>query len=151
MARLNAMRQTAASWLLQGVSPQRLAFTLALGFAIGCFPLFGVTTGLCAIVAIVFRLNLPAIQAANYAAMPLQVVLIWPFVRLGARLIPAGDANLSLHGSPRVLFAHLGGAAAGAVLAWLLCAAPTVAALSCALTPLLRRIPALAARDTANS
>jgi hypothetical protein len=38
---LRAMRQKAETWLRQGISPQRLALTLALGFAIvsgdGCF------------------------------------------------------------------------------------------------------------------
>jgi uncharacterized protein (DUF2062 family) len=64
-------------------APRQLAFTLALGFAIGCIPLLGVTTGICALLAMLLRLNMPAIQAANWVAMPLQVVLLIPFLRLG--------------------------------------------------------------------
>ncbi len=79
-------------WLSQGISPQRLALTLALGFAVGCIPVVGVPTVLCATLALALRLNLPAIQAANYAAMPLQLVLIVPF---------AGWSDGSLLRTPR--------------------------------------------------
>ena len=72
---------TLAGWLRQGTSPRRLALTLALGFAIGCIPVVGIPTVLCAALAQAMRLNQPAIQAANYAAMPLQLFLIVPFVR----------------------------------------------------------------------
>ena len=65
-----------ARWLRHGMSPRRLALTLALGFAIGCIPMVGVPTVLCAALAILFGLNQPAIQAANYAAMPLQIDLL---------------------------------------------------------------------------
>ena len=74
------------SWLSQGTSPRRLALTLALGFAIGCLPVIGIPTALCLVIALALRLNLPAIQAANYAAMPVQIVMILPLVRLGGRI-----------------------------------------------------------------
>ena len=48
-------------WLRQGISPGRLGLTLALGFAIGCIPVVGVPTVLCAALALLFRLNQPAI------------------------------------------------------------------------------------------
>src|SRR5208282_4169227 len=81
-----SMKRKAATWLRQGISPPRLALTLALGFAIGCIPVVGIPTVLCAGLALALRLNLPAIQAANYAAMPLQFALIVPFVLLGGRI-----------------------------------------------------------------
>ena len=67
---LRALRQKAETWLRQGISPRRLALTLALGFAIGCIPVIGIPTAVCLVVALSLRLNIPAIQAANYAAMP---------------------------------------------------------------------------------
>src|SRR5580700_1347379 len=82
-----AAKRNAGLWLSQGISPRRLALTLALGFAVGCIPVIGVPTVLCAGLALALRLNLPAIQAANYAAMPLQFLLIAPFIRLGGWLI----------------------------------------------------------------
>ena len=82
-------------WLRQGISPRRLALTLALGFAIGCIPVVGIPTLVCAALALALRLNLPAIQAANYAVMPLQLVLIVPFVRLGGWLSLPGRFALA--------------------------------------------------------
>ena len=41
-----SMKRAAAAWLSQGMSPRRLALTLALGFAIGCFPVVGIPTAL---------------------------------------------------------------------------------------------------------
>ncbi len=138
-----------AAWLRQGISPQRLALTLALGFAIGCIPVLGIPTALCAVVALGLRLNLPAIQAANYMAMPLQVALIVPFVRLGGWMFASGQrpalaAGTLLHGSPLKLIWASGSLAEQAMLAWLVIAVPAVALLTLGLTAMLRRIPAVA-------
>src|ERR1700691_5668804 len=83
---LDAIKRGTVQGLRQGISPRRLALTLALGFAIGCIPVVGIPTLVCAALAMTLRLNLPAIQAANYAAMPFQLLLIVPFVRLGGWL-----------------------------------------------------------------
>lgn len=137
-------------WLRQGISPRRLALTLALGFAIGCIPVVGVPTVLCAGLALALRLNLPVIQAANYAAMPLQLMLIVPFVRLGGRLFSAGTAGTQHalpHLSALTLLTQLSGLAGHALVAWLLIAAPAVLLMTAMLTVMLRRIPALAAAE----
>jgi len=147
---LNSCRERVAAWLCQGISPSRLALTLALGFAIGCIPMVGVTTVVCVAVAFALRLNLLILQAANWIAMPLQVILLVPFVRLGGKLFSSGGAqamNLGslLHSSPLALITQLGGLTAHAMLAWLLIAGPAVALLTAALTLVLRRVPALTA------
>jgi len=103
------MRQKAESWLRQGISPQRLALTLALGFAIGCIPVLGIPTALCLVIALGLRLNMPAIQAANYAAMPFQIALIFPFVRLGRWLFssnvhPAVSISTLGHQAPSTVY-----------------------------------------------
>jgi uncharacterized protein (DUF2062 family) len=141
------LQRTVVDWLGQGMSPRRLALTLALGFAVGCIPVVGVPTVLCAALALGLRLNLPAIQAANYAAMPFQLALIMPFVRLGKLLFSIGA-----HSHPRVETGwllgsggglnHLGGLAAQALLAWLFVAGPAVVLMTLTLTAMLRRIPA---------
>jgi uncharacterized protein (DUF2062 family) len=147
------LKRNVAIWLRQGISPRRLAVSLALGFAIGCIPVVGIPTLICAGLALGLRLNLPAIQAANYAAMPLQLALIVPFVRLGEWLLPSGPhpvlaAGTLLHLSPANLpvdlINRIGMLAGQAMLAWLLVAAPAVAVITFTLTPLLRRVPALA-------
>jgi len=149
---LTAMRQKAETWLRQGISPQRLALTLALGFAIGCIPVIGIPTALCLVVALSLRLNMPAIQAANYAAMPLQVALIFPFVRLGAWLFsssthPAMNAGMLTHASPLKLIWASGSLAGEALAAWLVTAIPMVLLLTLILTALLRRVPVLASAE----
>ena len=149
---LNTVKQKAALWLRQGVSPQRLALTLALGFAIGCIPVIGVTTAVCVTLALTLKLNLPTIQAANYAAMPLQLALIVPFVRLGRWLFAFGPRQAVtpgalLHASPLFLVSQMGGLAGRAFLAWLLIAVPAVALMTATLTVVLRRVPALAATE----
>src|ERR1700722_9466555 len=149
---LQSVRQNIARWLRQGMSPRRLALTLALGFAIGCIPVVGIPTLVCAALAMALRLNLPAIQAANYAVMPLQLPLIVPFVRLGGWLI-ASSRNQSLQagalqqGSPHGFAAQMGWMAGQALLAWALIAVPAVLLLTFMLTKVLQRIPALAAAE----
>jgi uncharacterized protein (DUF2062 family) len=147
-----SIKRTATIWLDQGTSPRRLALTLALGFAIGCFPVVGIPTALCALLALALRLNLPAIQAANYLVMPLQLVLIVPFVRLGGWLVASGPSQIAKvgslpHTSPIQALYGLGGLAGHAMLAWLVLAVPAVALMTFALTLLLSRVPALAAAE----
>ncbi|MDR3739400.1 MAG: DUF2062 domain-containing protein [Terracidiphilus sp.] len=145
---LTNRRQQVAAWLCMGVSPRRLALTLALGFAIGCLPVVGITTALCALVALALRLNLPAIQAANYVAMPLQLVLIVPFVRMG-RWMFSSDAQQSLqttlfHGFSIETLRASGSVAGQALGAWLVLATPAVLLMTVGLTVVLRRVPAIA-------
>lgn len=140
-------------WLRQGISPRRLALTLALGFAIGCIPVVGLPTLVCAAVALALRLNVPAIQAANYVAMPLQLALIVPFVRLGGRMTATAqhpDAAALLRLSPLHMATQLSGMAGQALLAWVLVAIPAVLLLTVALTPMLRRVPLLKTAEAAD-
>jgi uncharacterized protein (DUF2062 family) len=159
MQTLESIKQKAAVYLRQGISPRRLALTLALGFVVGCLPVVGLPTALCAAIALAFRLNQPAIQVANYLAMPFQVALIVPLVRLGEKLFPFAarqgvDVSMLTH-SPAQALARLprlalqvGGMAGQALSAWLLLAVPVVLLLTPALTALLRRLPAVAAAES---
>lgn len=146
------MRKRAAEWLLAGFSPERLALSLALGFVLGCIPVVGIPTGLCIVVALAFRLNHPAIQAANYAAMPFQVALIAPLVKLGGWLMPAlaaqgRDLSLLLHSpigtalhAPGPVLEQMGRMAEEALVAWLVIAVPAALVLTVVLTGALRRV-----------
>jgi uncharacterized protein (DUF2062 family) len=82
--------------LTQGVSPSRLAVALALGSVLGVMPMLGVTTVLCALLAVRFRLNQPAIQLANYLAYPVQVLLFIPAFQAGAWLFGRPPISFSL-------------------------------------------------------
>jgi hypothetical protein len=72
---------------VRGLSPETAALILVLGIVLGIFPVFGLPTVLCAGAAIVFRLNLAAIQLVNQVASPLQYLLLAPLGRAGASII----------------------------------------------------------------
>ncbi len=97
---------SARKLLSAGESVSRTAWTIALGFAIGTFPLIGVTTIACVLLASVVRLRQAAIQVGNFAALPLQIVLLVPFLRLGERITGAErfvfDPPTLLKGFPNI-------------------------------------------------
>ena len=72
---------------------------LAVGVVLGTFPVYGCPTGLCLLAALVFRLNVPVLQLVNQLASPVQLALLIPFAKLGARLLgfhaPASNNLLS--------------------------------------------------------
>lgn len=113
--------------LTQGVTPEKIALSLALGLVIGVFPVLGSTTILCAIAAVLLRLNLPAIQLVNLFAYPLQFIFLLPFIRMGEFLFRARPLRLSLeqmlamaHADLPHAIATLWVTALRAVSAWLL-------------------------------
>jgi hypothetical protein len=117
---------------------------------IGLIPLLWGATLLCALVACVFRLNHPGIQAANYLMYPLQLVLLLPFYRLGEAVFPGG----TVHGVSSL--ANWATAAMGldavsvilatlkAVAAWLLVAPLAAFILYLLMLPLITRMLPLA-------
>lgn len=70
--------------LRTGATPRRLAWSLALGAVIGLNPLLGLSTLACLLVAFLFRLNVVAMQITNHLMYPLQIPLIFVFLRAGA-------------------------------------------------------------------
>jgi uncharacterized protein (DUF2062 family) len=82
--------------LRQGISPQRLALCVAIAVMVGNIPILGVSTILCAFIALIFRLNLPAIQLVQAAMAPTQILLIIPFVRLGEWIVRAPPQLVSI-------------------------------------------------------
>lgn len=132
--------------LRQGVTPEKIALSVALGAALGVIPVLGWSTTLCAIAAIVLRLNLPAIQIVNYFVYPAQIALLVPFFRWGEKLFRAPHFPISV---PRIygLF-HAGAWIAikllwttiwHAIAVWGMVAPVFVGSLYVILIPLLRR------------
>jgi Uncharacterized protein conserved in bacteria (DUF2062) len=93
-----------------GVSPDRLALCVAIGAVVGNIPILGVSTILCAVIALSFRLNLPAIQIVQAAMAPTQLLLIIPFVRLGEWLLHAPHQALSVEAGLALLAQGAGSA-----------------------------------------
>ena len=69
-----------------GVTPRRLAWSLALGIVIGINPSVGITTMLVVVIAWVFGLDQVASQVGVHAASPLHLLLFIPFMQLGVYL-----------------------------------------------------------------
>lgn len=82
--------------LRQGLTPEGLALSLAFGIAAGLFPVIGATTVLGLLFGAVLRLNVPALQLANWVAYPLQLAAIIPLVRLGEWLAGAPPVTFSV-------------------------------------------------------
>jgi uncharacterized protein (DUF2062 family) len=86
-----------AALLKQGISHEKIALSIAVGTALGIFPILGATTVLCALAAFILRLNLPAIQLVNFVVYPLQLILSVPFMKVGGLLF--GDQRFSQIGN----------------------------------------------------
>ena len=69
-----------------GVTPRRLAWSLALGMVIGINPSVGITTLLVVMLAWAFGLNQIASQISLQAVAPIHLVLFIPFIELGVYL-----------------------------------------------------------------
>jgi len=93
-----------AAQLAQGITPEKIALTIALGVVLGTFPILGSTMILCGLAAIVFKLNQPVIQLVNYFTYPVQLALLIPFYRAGETLF--GKAHIPL--SISLLFRRFG-------------------------------------------
>lgn len=69
--------------LNEGLTPAKMSQALAAGFVIGITPMLGISSILAVGVAALFKLNQVAIQVANWAAYPGQILAFIPFIRLG--------------------------------------------------------------------
>jgi uncharacterized protein (DUF2062 family) len=139
------------AWLLgllrRGVSPGQLALCVAIGIVVGNIPILGVSTILCTLIALAFRLNLPAMLTVQAAMVPTQLLLIIPFVRLGEWLVRARAQPLSMsaglalleHGSGRTVVV-LWGAILQAGLAFLVVAPVATLVLYGLLRPVFKRV-----------
>jgi len=133
--------------LRMGASPQRLAWSIAVGLLIGINPLLGSTTLVCIAVAFLFRLNVPASQLANHLMYPLELLLLLPFLRLGTWVfhtapVPFSPKTFYLEAKtrPLELVKELWMWEWHALLLWAAMAAVLVPMTALALHPVLRRL-----------
>src|SRR5690606_29488547 len=82
--------------LTHGVTPDKVAATLAVGTACSLFPFLGFTTMLNLGVGLWLRMNQPILQALNYALTPVHLVMIVVYVRVGERIWGATDEAFSI-------------------------------------------------------
>ena len=69
-----------------GVTPRRLAWSLALGMVVGINPSVGLTTVVVVLVAWVFGLSKLASLIGTHVVSPLHILLFLPFIQLGVHL-----------------------------------------------------------------
>jgi uncharacterized protein (DUF2062 family) len=151
----NRLGRPILNLLRQGVTPEKISLSVALGVALGVFPALGSTTALCATAAMVLRLNLPAIQIVNYFVYPVQIALLVPFFRLGEKLFRAPHLPISvlqihemIHRSAWNAIKLLWITTWHAIVAWGLIAPVLVGLIYVLLMPVLRHVPAEQAGPT---
>lgn len=137
--------------LTQGVTPDRLAATLAVGTACSLFPFLGLTSLLNLIVGIRLRMNQPILQTLNQLLGPLHLLMILVYVRLGEWLwrieggrFTIGDMMRTFRDETFVVFLErFGWAGIHALTAWIITAPLLLAVLYYPLRPVLRRLARL--------
>jgi uncharacterized protein (DUF2062 family) len=139
--------------LTQGITPEKIALSLAFGIVLGVFPVLGSTTILCGAAAVIFGLNLPAIQLVNYLIYPMQLLLFVPFIRMGEKLFRVAPVQLSLTQILAMMRADLPHAVSRlwlaevhAIAAWLLTGLPAIFLLYLLLSRALRQVAASSRR-----
>jgi uncharacterized protein (DUF2062 family) len=132
--------------LKQGITPEKIALTIALGIVLGVFPILGATTLLCALAGLWLRLNQPVIQLINYFVYPLQIALLLPFYRAGETLFQQAhvpifsvtDLMQRFQASPSQFMIDYGMVGVYGIVVWSLVAPLLIAAIYFATRPLLR-------------
>ena len=132
--------------LRQGITPEKIALSIAFGIVLGVFPALGWTTLLCVIAAAWLRLNLPAMQLVNLLVYPLQLILLVPFLRAGELLFRSHPMGLSLpqivgliHAGMWQAIKVLWVATVHGIVVWAILALPAIFLTYKVLAPLLRR------------
>lgn len=133
--------------LTQGLSPDQVALTCAVGLCIAVIPVIGVTTILSFLAAWALKLNQPVIQTINWSSYPLQLLMIFPFIRLGEKIFGSPRLKFSLEqlvamgkADPLGTMALLGTTLAHAVVAWLLVCPLILVAVYFGTRPLFRAL-----------
>ena len=140
------VREPILAQLRQGITPEKIALTLAVGLALAVFPLLGSTTLLCFLAGWWLRLNQPVIQLVNWLAYPLQLLCLPGFVRFGeflaqARRVPFSVPQLvaEFRASPGKFLHDFGLTGLHGIVGWLVLAPGLGIILYFGLVPVLRR------------
>jgi uncharacterized protein (DUF2062 family) len=133
--------------LTQGITPEKMALTLAVGSACAVFPILGTTTILCLVVGIIMRLNQVAIQIVNLLCWPLHFALIFVYLRIGAWIFRIPRVHVTIRQlndqfweHPTETLERFKQAAFHAIVAWAIFAAVWSTLIYCLTLPVLREI-----------
>jgi uncharacterized protein (DUF2062 family) len=141
------LTRTLAGFLGQGHTPEKIALSVALGIAIGLFPIFGTTTVICILAAMALRLNHPAIQVTNQLMYPAQIPLIVVFIRIGESMLGVAPIPFSatlmvaeMRANPATLFQRFGTAGLHGIVGWAIVAPVVVGLTYAVMLPVLRTV-----------
>jgi uncharacterized protein (DUF2062 family) len=130
-----------------GASPQKLAWSIAVGLLVGINPILGSTTVFCLAAAFLLRLNVAASQLANHLVYPFELLLLIPFIRLGDVVFHTAPMPFSfktlIHAartSPISLTRQLWQWEKHAFLLWLGIAVVMIPIIALSITPFLHRL-----------
>jgi len=130
--------------LRNGISPDKIAFTIAMGAMLGIFPVIGTTTILCLSAGFLLKLNQPVLHLVNYLVYPLELALILVFIRMGELLYHAQEIPFAIpemltlfHAAPVRFFREFAMTFVHCISAWLLVAPPGTALIYYSLRPAL--------------
>ncbi|WP_158305346.1 DUF2062 domain-containing protein [Opitutus terrae] len=142
--------------LTQGITPEKLALTVAVGSALALFPVLGTTTLLCFIAGLALRLNQPIIQLLNQALWPVHVPVIYGCLRLGARIFGVSPMSFGLAHAhdllwshPALFFEEFGLSLAHAIVAWAIIAPAYIVAVYYLSLPIMRAVDRVKHRTSA--
>jgi uncharacterized protein (DUF2062 family) len=133
--------------LTQGLTPHKIALTIAIGSAIAMFPILGTTMLLCLIVGIFMKLNQPIIQAVNLACTPIHIPFIYYSFVWGERLFGTDHTRMQfrvmlrlLRDDPLQFLRDYDVTAVHAVLIWAILVPFWAAAIYYVMLPLLKGV-----------
>jgi len=114
--------------LTQGITPEKIALTVAVGSALALFPIFGTTTLLCLCAGIILKLNQPIIQLVNMLCATIHFPIIVGLFRMGHHMfgVPYDHMGLGMvhhmldtfWEDPAKFFERFGVDALHAIAAW---------------------------------
>ena len=81
--------------LKQGLTPKQLALSLVVSALVSVFPIYGISTIALTCIALPFRLNLPIMIAFSYIIEPLKLLVLIPFINIGASVFGTEHTLLS--------------------------------------------------------
>lgn len=140
--------QPILSQLTQGVTPDKIALTFAVGTAASMFPFLGFTSALNLVVGLWLRMNQPILQTLNQLLGPLHLVMIVIYIRVGEIIWQAEKIPFSVpvlidsfrEQSLAEFLQRFGWAGVHAATAWALSLPLIIAPLYYGLRPVLRRL-----------
>jgi uncharacterized protein (DUF2062 family) len=133
--------------LTQGVTPEKIALTVALASGLSVFPVLGTTTVLCFFAGIFLKLNQPIVQGVNILASLAFIPLAVVFIKLGDVLTHSTFSSLDIHSMARMAVHHpadfirrFGATTLHGILGWFVVMAAWLPLAYCSALPLLRRL-----------